>query len=269
MSRRTVDRCLEIIAQHDRLTSVDITGGAPELNPNFDYFVTEAGKLKRHVVVRTNLTVIFDGDPQTGANKAHLPEFFASQRLEILASLPHYDERITDRQRGDGVFRKSIEGIRQLNGQGYGKDETGLILNLVHNCDGPLSPAARASLESEFKEALHSKYGIVFNRLYCVTNMPINRYYSQLNQTKTYDQYMGWLVNAFTPEAARQVVCRSLISVGFDGRIYDCDFNQMLGMQIHQPEPATIFNFDYDALTNRRILFGPHCFGCTAGGGSS
>ncbi len=269
MNRHTVDRCLDIIAQHDSLRKVDITGGAPELNPNFDYFVMEARKLRRHVTIRHNLTVTFDGDPKTGAKKAYLPEFFAAHQLEILASLPHYDERITEGVRGKGVFNKSIKGLRQLNRQGYGKGGTGLILNLVHNCDGPLSPAGRVKLESQFREALNSEYGIVFNNLYCVTNMPINRYYSQLKETGDYGRYMEQLANTFSPEAARQVVCRSLISIGYDGRIYDCDFNQMLNLQVRQPEPATIFDFDYEALKNRNILFGPHCFGCTAGGGSS
>jgi radical SAM/Cys-rich protein len=269
MNRDTIDRCLEIIERHEYFRNVDITGGAPELNPNFDYFVIEARKLKRHVIVRHNLTVTFDGDPQTSAQKDYLPEFFAKHEVEILASFPHYEEHITDGQRGKGVFSKSIEGMRQLNRQGYGKDGTGLTLNLVHNCDGPLSPVGRTKLESEFREALRSRYGLIFNRLYCVTNMPINRYCTQLDQTGGYDRYIERLANTFSPEAARQVVCRSLISIGYDGRIYDCDFNQMLNLQIHQPEPATIFDFDLDALRNRSILFGPHCFGCTAGGGSS
>ena len=268
MSRSTVDRCLEILGQHEQCRNLDITGGAPELNPNFEYFVIEARKLKKHVIVRHNLTVIFDGNPLTGEKKGYLPEFFAEHQIEILASLPHYNQDFTDSVRGSGVFDKSIEGIRQLNAVGYGKEKTGLILNLVYNASGPVSPKDRAELEAKFKQEL-SRYDLVFNNLYAVTNMPVNRFHSQLQQSGTYDEYMNTLLAAFNPEAAREVVCRSLISVGYDGRIYDCDFNQMLDMQIIDREPLTIFNCDFEALTQRRILFGSHCFGCTAGGGSS
>lgn len=268
MSRSTVDRCLEILGQYEACQNLDITGGSPELNPNFEYFVIEARKLKKHVIVRHNLTVIFDGNPQTGEKKGYLPEFFAEHQVEVLASLPHYKQDLTDSVRGPGVFNKSIEGIRRLNALGYGKEKTGLILNLVYNAGGPVSPKVRAELEARFKQEL-SKYNLVFNKLYAVTNMPINRFRSQLQQSGTLDEYMDKLLAAFNPEAAREVVCRSLISVGYDGRIYDCDFNQMLGLQITGHEPLTVFNCDLEALIQRRILFGPHCFGCTAGGGSS
>jgi radical SAM/Cys-rich protein len=269
MSRSTVDRCLEILRQYEPCQNLDITGGSPELNPNFEYFVIEARKLKKHVIVRHNLTVIFDGNPQTGEKKDYLPEFFAEHQVEVLASLPHYKQSFTDSVRGSGAFNKSIEGIRRLNTLGYGKEKTGLILNLVFNAGGPVSPKDRAELDVRFKQEL-SRYDLVFNKLYAVTNMPINRFRSQLQQSRTLDEYMDKLLAAFHPGAAREVVCRSLISVGYDGRIYDCDFNQMLGLQIiigH--EPLTIFNCDLEALVQRRILFGPHCFGCTAGGGSS
>ncbi len=268
MSRSTIDRCLEILGQYEQCQSLDITGGAPELNPNFDYFVIEAEKLKKHIIVRHNLTVIFDGNPQTGEQKRYLPEFFADHQVEILASLPHYIKDFTDSVRGPGVFGKSIEGIRRLNAVGYGKEGGGLVLNLVYNAGGPLLPSDRTELETKFKQGL-SRYGLVFNKLYAVTNMPINRFRSRLQQSKTYDEYMNTLSAAFNAEAASEIVCRSLISVGYDGRIYDCDFNQMLGMQIIGREPLTIFNFDWEALLERLILFGSHCFGCTAGGGSS
>lgn len=268
MSRSTVDRCLEILGQYEACQNLDITGGSPELNPNFEYFVIEARKLKKHVIVRHNLTVIFDGNPQTGEKKDYLPEFFAEHQVEVLASLPHYKQDLTDSVRGPGVFNKSIEGIRRLNALGYGKEKTGLILNLVYNAGGPVSPKDRAELEAKFKQEL-SRHDLVFNKLYAVTNMPINRFRSQLQQSRTLDGYMDALLAAFNPEAAKEVVCRQLISVGYDGRIYDCDFNQMLGLQIIDHEPLTIFNCDLEALAQRRILFGPHCFGCTAGGGSS
>jgi radical SAM/Cys-rich protein len=268
MEREVVDRCLEILQQYKQIKNLDITGGAPELNPNFDYFVIEARKLNKHVVSRHNLTVIFDGNPQNGEPKGYLPAFFADHQVEVLASLPHYEAYYTDSVRGRGVFQKSIEGIRLLNAAGYGKGETGLILNLVYNSNGPVSPKQRTELEARFKEEL-LHYGLVFNKLYAVTNVPINRCRAQLQKSGTYDEYMDSLVKNFDPEAARCVACRSLISVRYDGRIYDCDFNQMLDMQITNSKPLTVFDFDFDALIKRKIRFASHCFGCTAGGGAS
>lgn len=268
MNRKTIDCCLEILSKYKQIRNLDITGGAPELNPEFDYFVVEARKLNKHIIVRHNLTVVLDGNPQNGESKRYLPGFFAKNQVEILASLPHYESCYTDSVRGTGVFNKSIESIRLLNAEGYGKEEAGLILNLVYNSTGPVSPQERAELEARFREEL-SRYGLIFNKLYAVTNMPINRFRSQLRQSGKYDEYMNTLVKNFDPEAARGVACRSLISVGYDGRIYDCDFNQMLNMQIRDSKPLTIFDFDLDTLVKRRICFAPHCFGCTAGGGSS
>lgn len=269
MPRYIIDRCLEILAQNSSCKELDITGGAPELNPDFDYLVIEATKLGKHVLVRHNITVIFDGSPTNGDNKLYLPEFYARNKVEIIASLPHYSMAAVDNIRGIGVFSKSIDGIRRLNDLGYGKDDSGLVLNLVHNSDGPLSHDDQVKLEADYKTVLATEYGIVFNKLYTVTNMPVNRYYQHLQQSGTYQEYMNRLIGAFNPEAVPQLVCRSLISVGYDGRIYDCDFNQMLGIQITVPYPATIFNVDFNLLMNRRIRFGAHCFGCTAGGGSS
>jgi radical SAM/Cys-rich protein len=268
MGRETVERCLEILEQYEQIKNLDITGGAPELNPNYDYFVTEARKLNKHVVSRHNLTVIFDGNPENGEHKKYLPEFFADHQVEVLASLPHYESHYTDSVRGKGVFNKSIEGIRLLNAEGYGKEETGLILNLVYNSTGSVSPKQRVELEARFREEL-SRYGLKFNKLYAVTNMPINRFRAQLRQSGTYDEYMNSLIKNFDPEAARVVACRSLVSVSYDGRIYDCDFNQMLGMQITNSRPLTVFDFDFDALIERKIRFASHCFGCAAGGGGS
>jgi len=269
MSRDIIDRCLSLLAQNDCCKNLDITGGAPELHPYFDYFVIEARKLGKSVMVRHNLTVILDGNPKTGEDKKYLPEFFAENNVEIIASLPGYQEDYTDRQRGEGVFKKSIESLRMLNAQGYGKAATGLILNLVHNCDGSLSPAEKAILEADYKRELFSNYNIVFNKLYAVTNMPINRFYLNLYQAGKYDTYMSSLVNSFNPAAVKELVCRSLISVGYDGKVYDCDFNQMLGLQISDVEPVTVFNIDFEKLLHRTIRFDSHCFGCTAGGGSS
>lgn len=269
MDLRTVDKCLEILARHERIKNLDLTGGAPELNPHFDYFVTEARKLGKHVMVRHNLTVTFDGNPQTHESKRYLPAFFAANGVEVIASLPCYLELNTDRQRGKGVFSKSIDSIRLLNAEGYGTEGTGLELNLVYNPLGASLPPPQMSLEAEYKKELLNQYGIRFNRLYTMTNMPVHRFKRWLQRSGSYEQYMTTLVNAFNPEAAEGVMCRTLLSVGYDGRLYDCDFNQMLGMQISNGEPRTVFNFDFDELVNREIRFSSHCFGCTAGCGSS
>jgi len=268
MERKTVDRCLEILQQYKQIKNLDITGGAPELNPYFDYFVVEARKLNKHVVSRHNLTVIFDGNPDNGEHKEYLPAFFAAHQVEVLASLPHYESHYVDSMRGRGVFQKSIEGLRLLNAAGYGQKDTGLILNLVYNSGGPISPKQRTELETRYRDEL-STYGLIFNKLFAVTNMPVNRFREQLKRAETYDEYMDSLVKNFDTEAARGVACRSLVSVSYDGRIYDCDFNQMLDMQITNSRPLTVFDFDFDALIKRKIQFASHCFGCTAGGGAS
>jgi len=270
MELRTVERCIEILTGHDSIKNLDITGGAPELNPHFDYLVTAARKLGKHVMVRHNLTVTLDGHPVTGESKAYLPQFYAQNNVEVISSLPYYQEYFTDKQRGKGVFEKSIESILLLNEAGYGKEGTGLELNFVYNPVGAFLPAAQESLEADFKRELLSKYGITFNRLYTITNMPINRFKEQLKRIGAYEDYMEKLLNAFNPAAVEGVMCRSLVSVSHDGRIYDCDFNQMLDMQTTSNGiPMTVFNFDFDELTGRRIMFGSHCFGCTAGSGSS
>lgn len=269
MDKKTVDRCLEILAENESIKILDITGGAPELNPHFDYFVLEAGKLNKHVIVRHNLTVTFDGHPRTGESKRYLPQFFAENQLEVISSLPYYQEFFTDKQRGRGVFSKSIESIRLLNEEGYGKEGAGLELNLIYNPVGAFLPAPQENLEKDYKKELNDKFGLVFNNLYTITNMPIHRFKEALLRAGNYEEYMEKLNNAFNPAAAEGVMCRSLISVGYDGKLYDCDFNQMLDMQIENGKPLTVFDFDYDMLMNRSILFDSHCFGCTAGGGSS
>jgi radical SAM/Cys-rich protein len=269
MDRKTVDQCLRILRDHDAIRNLDITGGAPELNSHFDYFVTEARKIGKHVLVRHNLTVTFDGHPKTRESKEYLPVFFAENQVEVISSLPYYQEYFTDKQRGKGVFRKSIESLRRLNAQGYGKDGASLVLNLVYNPVGAFLPASQAGLEAEFKRRLYQEFGIVFNRLYTITNMPIHRFKNQLEHLGVYDEYMTKLVNAFNPAAAEGIMCRSLLSVGYDGKLYDCDFNQMAEMPVLGAEAMTVFNFDFDRLMERRIYFSSHCFGCTAGAGSS
>jgi radical SAM/Cys-rich protein len=269
MDRRTADECLTILRRHASITTLDITGGAPELNPHFEYLVTEARTLGKHVMVRHNLTVTLDGNPRTQESKEHLPEFFAAHQVEVVSSLPYYQEYFTDKQRGKGVFAKSIDSLQRLNALGYGRDGTSLVLNLVSNPVGAFLPAEQAGIEADFKRHLAQQFGVVFNKLYTITNMPIHRFRGQLERLGAYDDYMAKLVNAFNPTAAEGVMCRSLISVGYDGKLYDCDFNQMLEMQIEDNEPMTVFNFDLGTLQQRRIRFASHCFGCTAGAGSS
>ena len=273
MSRATVDRCLEILARNPAITKLDITGGAPELNPHFDFFVEAARRLGKHVMVRHNLTVTIDGNPQTGESKRYLPEFFARHRVEVISSLPYFQEFFTDKQRGNGVFKKSVESLRLLNEQGYGKSDGaqgfGLTLNLVYNPVGAFLPAPQESLERQFKKELEAKFGVVFNGLFTITNMPINRFKKDLERLGAYDEYMTRLVDAFNPAAARSVMCRSLISVGHDGSLYDCDFNQMLDLNLSGESGGTVFDFNLDKLLNRKIIFGQHCYGCAAGAGSS
>ena len=271
LSAEGVAKCLEILERHPQIAKLDITGGAPELHPGFDAFVENAVALGKHVMVRHNLTVQLDGNPQTGESKEYLPQFFARNRVEVISSLPYYQEFFTDAQRGSGVFRKSMEAMRRLNAEGYGVEGSNLVLNLVYNPVGPYLPAAQAGLEADYKRELKSRYGLVFNGLYIMTNMPINRFRLHLDKSGQYEAYMDKLLAAFNPAAAGGVMCRSLISVGHDGRIYDCDFNQMLELRAAESggKPASIFDFDVERLLKRRIRFGEHCLGCTAGAGSS
>ncbi len=271
LSPAGVAKCLEILERHPQIANLDITGGAPELHPGFDAFVEKAVALGKHVMVRHNLTVQLDGNPQTGENKEYLPGFFARNGVEVISSLPYYQEFFTDAQRGSGVFKKSIEAMQRLNREGFGVAGSGLVLNLVYNPVGAYLPAAQAGLEADYKRELKDKFGLVFNGLYTITNMPINRFRLHLEKSGQYEAYMEKLLAAFNPAAAAGVMCRSLISVGHDGRIYDCDFNQMLEMDAvdGRGRPLSIFDFDFDRALARRIRFDDHCLGCTAGAGSS
>ncbi len=276
MSRAGIEKLIAILAAHPQIRNLDVTGGAPELHPDFDWLVTEAVKLGRKVMVRHNLTVTYDGNPQTRESKEYLPDFFAKHRCEVISSLPYYQEYFTDAQRGNGVFQKSVKALQRLNALGYGVEGSGLTLNLVYNPVGPYLPAAQAVLEADYKRELKDKFGITFNGLFTITNMPINRFRLHLEKSGQYESYMEKLLAAFNPVAAEGVMCRSLVSVGWDGTIYDCDFNQMLEMPVAEKagrngagKPATIFDFDFDALLRRRIRFDSHCLGCTAGAGSS
>jgi radical SAM/Cys-rich protein len=241
---------------------VDITGGAPELNHNFRWLVTEARSLGRQVMDRCNLSVLLL------PSQSDLTTFLAQHQVEVTASLPYFRAVQTNAQRGEGVFEKSIEGLQKLNTQGYGKSGSGLLLNLVHNPVGAFLPPKQEAIEAQFRKELQIKYGVEFNHLYTITNMPISRFLEFLLESGNYETYMERLANAFNPAAAAGVMCRYTLSVGWDGTLYDCDFNQMLDLPVTDG-PSHISRFDLAQLQRRRIVTRNHCYGCTAGAGSS
>jgi radical SAM/Cys-rich protein len=257
-----VDACLAFLERSD-VATLDITGGAPELHPRFKDLVVRARAAGRHVMDRCNLTIT------QLPNYADLPEFLAQHQVEVVASLPSFAARQTDAQRGEGVFEQSIAALRRFNQLGYGLEGSGLILNLVTNPVGAFLPAAQAALERDWKRELARRFGLSFNRLFTITNMPISRYLEFLLASGNLQAYMERLVGAFNPATVDALMCRSTLSVGWDGRLYDCDFNQMIDMAVAPDTPQTIFDATVQGLTGRRIAVGRHCFGCTAGGGSS
>jgi radical SAM/Cys-rich protein len=264
MSRETVDAVLRFLGRTN-IPTVDITGGAPELNPNFDYLVESAVGLGRHVMDRCNLTVIFE------PGKDYLPEFFERHRVELVCSLPCYSEENVDRQRGKGTFELSIRALQIFNEQGYGQSESGLVLNLVYNPVAPHLPPPQDQLEQDYKRILKEKFGIIFDRLYCLSNMPITRYATHLKLRGEYEQYMELLESSFNASTLDQVMCRDLISIGWEGTIYDCDFNQMLDLPIRDAEGKAfnIATLSVDQVKHLPITVGNHCYACTAGSGSS
>ena len=262
MTRETAENVIDAVRRF-QISTLDITGGAPELNPSFRYLVTEARKADAHVMVRHNLTVMFE------AGQADLPEFFCDHAVEVVSSLPYFLEQPTDAQRGRGVFEKSIEALHRLNEVGYGIENSDLVLDLVYNPVGAFLPPPQASIEADFKRELATRYGISFNHLYTITNMPIKRFLDYLRRSGNEERYMRKLIEAFNPETVHGLMCRSMVSVDWTGKLFDCDFNQMLELGVAPELPQTIANFDPEIFARRRIMTGPHCFGCTAGGGSS
>jgi radical SAM/Cys-rich protein len=262
MSHDVVEAVLQALAEND-ISTIDITGGAPEMNPNFEYLVTEASKLGRHVMVRSNLTVhLEDG-------KSHLLDFFKLHGVEVIASLPCYLIENIDAQRGGGVAEKSIQVLRRLNDLGYGKADSGLVVNLVYNPAGPALPPDQKNLEADYKRELAGRYGVVFNNLYTITNVPIGRFKKTLAATDKLDVYMRKLDDAFNACVVDTLMCRNLVSVGWDGTLYDCDFNQMLSLPVVNEAPRTMKEFNLGSLSKRKIATGDHCYACTAGAGSS
>ena len=258
MDRTTAEKCIEIIASLPQIECVDITGGAPEGNPHFQYLVEESKKLGKHVIDRCNLTILEEPGYEW------LTDFLASQHVEVISSLPHYGQLRTDQQRGKGVYDKSIRALKKLNALGYGKD---LPLHLVYNPVGLYLSASQDQLELEFKESLSSRHGIFFHSLYCLNNVPINRFLEALLRKDKYEDYLETIVNAFNPGTLQGLMCRHQISVGYQGYVYDCDFNQMLDMKA-QPI-GHIDDFNSEQWINRKIQTANHCYACTAGAGSS
>ena len=263
MTLDTLDRIITLLENSPSVSVVDITGGAPELNPHFRHLVEEAKRLKCHVMDRCNLTILLEEGQQT------LAEFLADNEVEIVASLPCYSAKNVDSQRGRGVFKKSITALRRLNQLGYGKSGNRLVLNLVYNPVGNTLPPPQATLEADYKKQLKTHFNIEFNNLFTIVNMPISRFADQLERSSQLETYMNLLIEAFNPKNLENLMCRSLISVGWQGNLYDCDFNQMLEMKVPGTQ-TTIWNIDsIDHYQEKFIATGAHCFGCAAGAGSS
>ena len=263
MTKETMEACLRALDMCPTFTTVDLTGGAPEMNPNFKWLVTELTKRNKEVIVRSNLTILV-------ANKRfrNYPQFFAENKVHVIASLPCYTAENTDKQRGTGVFAKSLEAIAILNKLGYGQQDSDLQLDFVFNPGGASLPGSQMDLESDYKRILAKNFGIVFNSLYTITNMPISRFLDYLVVLGKDQEYMELLVNAFNPDAVKSVMCKNTISVSWDGALFDCDFNQMLEMPVAS-KSRTIKDFSAMALSKRDIIVNQHCYGCTAGSGSS
>ena len=263
MTRETMQQCLDIIGQTGAHT-LDLTGGAPEMNPDFRWFVAAASAAGiKDFIVRSNLTII-------RANKKYhdLPEFFAKYGIHVVSSMPHYTQGKTDKQRGDGVFNASIEALKMLNKTGYGMPGSALKLDLVYNPSGAYLPGDQAALEKDFKKALDTDFGIQFNALFAITNLPISRFLDYLVASGNYEDYMYALVDAYNPAAVTGVMCTNTLSVSWDGYLYDCDFNQMLELKVAS-KARHIKDYDTSLLEGREVVISQHCYGCTAGAGSS
>jgi len=263
MTKETMLQCLEVI-KNTNATTLDLTGGAPEMNPNFRWFVNEASKAGiKDFIVRSNLTII-------RANKKYydLPEFFKKHNIHVVSSMPHWTRGKTDKQRGSGVFDKSIKALQDLNAQGYGLSKSNLKLDLVYNPSGAFLPGDQVSMERDFKNALLEDFGIQFNNLFTITNLPVSRFLDYLIASGNYEDYMYSLVDAYNPSAVQNVMCTNTISVSWDGYLYDCDFNQMLKLKVAS-SVKHISEYNEELLKNRTIIISQHCYGCTAGAGSS
>lgn len=264
MTGETMEMCLKAL-KDNAIPVLDITGGAPEMNPDFRWFVSEAKKEGvKEIIVRSNLTILV-----SNPSYRDLPVFFREHGVRVCSSLPYYQSDKTDRQRGEGVFSKSIEALHLLNHAGYGRSGTNLVLDLVYNPSGAFLPGDQKQLEADFKKQLSEHFGVVFNNLFTITNTPISRFLDFLIETGNYDEYMEKLVLAFNPFAVPGVMCRNTISVDWEGNLYDCDFNQMLGLKTSLSTGQHIRDFSIEKLQQREVILGQHCYACTAGAGSS
>ncbi|MBT4905146.1 MAG: radical SAM/Cys-rich domain protein [Flavobacteriaceae bacterium] len=263
MTHETLEQILAVL-QVNKIKTVDLTGGAPEMHPEFRWFVEEIRKTSvEEIIVRSNLTIIL-------ANKKYhdLPEFFAKHKVHVISSLPFYKRGKTDKQRGDGVFDASIKALQMLNKAGFGIPNGSLELDLVYNPSGAFLPGDQKALELDFKKALKEDFDIEFNQLFSITNLPISRFLDYLLASENYEEYMYSLVEAFNPMAVENVMCTNTISVSWEGFLFDCDFNQMLGLKV-DASATHISEFNTDILSDRNIRLSQHCYGCTAGAGSS
>lgn len=262
MTRDTLEMCLDITSKYP-FNTIDITGGAPEMNPHLEWFIHEASKLGRRLLVRSNLVILLEKEYR------HFIDVYTENNVEVITSLPDYHAVRVDRQRGNDAFPLIIEAMQLLNEKGYGKEDSGLVLDIVYNPVGAYLPGSQKALEHEYKTRLAAEYNVVFNTLYCITNCPVGRFLEFLIRTENFDDYMTSLHNMFNPSALDHVMCRSTISIGWDGTLYDCDFNQMLDVRVNHGAPDHIRSFDYDVLKTRQIMTDNHCYCCTAGAGSS
>ncbi len=263
MDARTVDRIIELSDKCESISTIDLTGGAPEMNPNFRRLVETFRAAGRRVIDRCNLTILSEPGYQWVA------DFLAQQSVDVVASLPCYLEDNVDGQRGRGVFGRSIDGLLKLNALGFGRDDSSLKLDLVFNPTGPSLPPDQSALELDYKRELKSRFGIQFNRLLTITNIPIRRYASFLHKRGQLNQYMTLLADHFNPSAAQNVMCRSLLSIGWDGAIFDCDFNQMIDLPVGGDAQTLWTIQSLQDFVDRPIATADHCYGCTAGAGSS
>lgn len=263
MDKEVMLSCLTALAQEDsEIETVDITGGAPEMHPHYRWFVERLSRLGLSIKTRTNLTILME------EGFTDLPEFFALNKVEVIASLPCYTMENVDRQRGAGVFDASIAALKRLNKIGYGVVGTERVLNLVYNPAGAALPPTQLMLEQDYREELLERFNISFTNLFTITNMPLGRFASSLSNSGLAD-YMELLAGSYNPAAAGKVMCRETLSVGYGGELFDCDFNQMLGLKCAQGAPDHIDDYDTGKLAFREIITGEHCYGCTAGAGSS
>jgi radical SAM/Cys-rich protein len=262
MSRATMNDCIEA-AKHEEITTADITGGAPEMHPDLEWLIGKLAALNKRLIVRSNLVVMLEPD-----YRRYL-DLFAGYKVELVGSLPDYKADKSNRQRGAGTFERAVEVIRELNRRSYGIPGSGLVLHLAHNPVGAYLPGPQPALEGEYRRILHDRHGLHFNTLFCLVNNPIGRYADYLKSSGNWSDYMHTLQCAFNLQTVSSVMCRTTLSVGCDGRLYDCDFNQMLNMAVSSDAPDHIRDFDYDRLAQREIVVRSHCFACTAGAGSS